>query len=210
MWVTAGMTQNNKLKVIGVTGITGSGTSTVSAILAEAGGFVISADKLAHDVMQKGQPAYERILKEFPVPEILLPNGEINRKVLGSMVFANPQKLTLLEAIIHPQVIAKTQELLLQAHSHPFAVIDAPLLIESEMHKICDSVWLITATDDIRIARIKTRDGIDNETATRRLKSRKGDSVLRPYANVIIENNGELKNLHQVVVRYLNIPRKET
>jgi len=190
-------------KIIGVTGITGSGTSTVSAILAEAGGFVISADKLAHEVMQKGQPVYEKILKQFLAPGILLPNGEINRRVLGSMVFSNTQKLALLESLIHPEVIAKTQELLSQACCYPFAVIDAPLLIESEMHKICDYVWLITAPDDIRVSRIKARDGIDAKTATRRLKSRKGDGFLRSYVDVVIQNDGELKDLQQVVIGYL-------
>ena len=90
------MTQNS---VIGITGITGSGTSTVSAILAEQGGYVISADKLAREVIQKGQPAYDEVVRVFG-PSVITDsncNQEIDRKALGAMVFGNPQKLALLE-----------------------------------------------------------------------------------------------------------------
>ncbi|MCL2286427.1 MAG: dephospho-CoA kinase [Firmicutes bacterium] len=198
------MTQN---KIIGVTGITGSGTSTVSAILQELGGFVIYADKLAHEVILKGQPAYKKIIEVFG-REILDPKScEINRKALGALVFGKPDKLAVLESVIHPEVIAITHRLLTGAQSFPFSVIDAPLLIESDMYKICDSVWLVTAADDIRLARIMSRDGIDNETAMRRIKSRAGDSFLRPYADVIIKNNTDLESLRQTVAA-LALPAK--
>ena len=194
-------------KIIGITGITGSGTSTVSVILAELGGYVIYADKLSHEVILKGQPAYEKILSTFG-EDILQSNGEINRKILGAKVFGNPEKLAALESMIHPEVIAKTHELLAQAQDFSFAVIDAPLLIESGMHKICNSVWLVTATDENRLARIMSRDGIDIKTATRRLKSRAGDDVLRLHADVIIENNGDITSLRAQIVtaeRNLNL-----
>jgi len=191
------MIQNN---IIGVTGITGSGTSTVSAILKEHGGFVINADKLAHDVMRKGEAAYEKIVSHFGT-DILSSNGEVNRKALGALVFGNTKKLSILESIIHPEVIAKTHELLRHTTGHPFSVIDAPLLIESEMHKICNSVWLITAPDDIRIKRIMSRDGIDYQTAIRRLDSRTGDDFLRRYASLVINNNADLASLKSEVAK---------
>jgi len=189
------MTQN---KIIGVTGITGSGTSTVAAILQELGGFVISADKLAHEVMQQGQAAYDKIVARFG-RTILNTDGEINRKVLGGLVFGNAAAMAELEAIIHPEVIAKTKELLKQ--SYAFAVIDAPLLIESGMYKICGSVWLVTAPNETRIARITSRDGIDTKTAMRRINSRKGDEFLRSYADVIIENSTTLEDLRRKIKR---------
>jgi len=195
------MTQNN---VIGITGITGSGTSTVSSILAEQGGYVISADKLAREVMQKGQAAYDEVIRAFG-PSVIadsISNQEIDRKALGAMVFGNPEKLALLEFIIHPAVIVKIHELLqFCSNNAPFAVIDAPLLIESGLHKLCHSVWLVTARDDIRLARIMSRDGISIETARQRLSSRAGDDILRPYANVIIENNADLASLRVLVER---------
>ena len=199
------MLQNDKThlhkNIIGVTGISGSGTSTVSAILAEHGGFVISADALARDVMKKGQPAYYNVLEAFPELCGTDVNGELNRKALSQIVFFNPQKLAVLESIIHPIVIAKTTELL--DNDYPFSVIDAPLLIEPGMHKLCHSVWLVTATKETRIQRIMARDGIDTSAATRRIKCRKGDKFLRSYADIIIENNGSLENLRMSIEEIL-------
>jgi len=192
------MTRNN---VIGVTGITGSGTSTAAKILAERGGLVINADKLAHEIMLKGEAAYEKITEAFGA-EILDGGGEINRRKLGIKVFGNAAEMAKLENIIHPEVIAKA-EILLQNNQHPFAVIDAPMLIESGMNKLCGMVWLITANDDIRLARIQARDGISQETAERRLKSRKGDDFLKSYADVIIENNGSLHDLESKILKGL-------
>ncbi|MCL1843753.1 MAG: dephospho-CoA kinase [Defluviitaleaceae bacterium] len=185
--------QQNKLTVIGVTGITGSGTSTVSAILAERGGFVAHADKLAHEAMAKSEPAYKEILAAFG-REILSENGEINRRVLGTKVFGSKADLEKLEKIIHPRVIERTNKMIekiTESDSHAFAVIDAPLLTESNLHKICDSIWLVTAPDALRISRITARDNIDDNAAIRRLQSRAGgDAPLREHANIIIQNDG--------------------
>lgn len=185
-------TSLDKLPTIGVTGITGSGTSTVSAILAERGGFVVQADKLAHDAMSKTEPSYAEIVKTFG-REILYENGEINRHALGVKTFGNKEELAKLEKIIHPRVIERTRGIIDKVAgmgSYTFAVIDAPLLIESGMNVMCDSCWLIIAPDLLRIARITARDGIDENTAKRRLQSRNGDNALRPHANIIIENIG--------------------
>lgn len=183
------MTQNS-VPTIGVTGITGSGTSTVAGILAERGGFVIHADKLAHDAMAKSEPAHAEIVAAFG-REILDAKGEINRRELGAKVFSNKPELARLEKIIHPRVIERTRQIVeVTPPGYTFAVIDAPLLIESKMHEMCDSVWLITAPDTERIARITARDGIDDATAKRRLQSRSGDAALRPHANIIIANDG--------------------
>ena len=191
--------------IIGITGISGSGTSTVSAILEEIhGGFVISADKLAHEVILKGQPAYDQLLAIFG-QDILQPNGEIDRKALGTKVFGDGEKLAVLEAIIHPHVIAKTQQLLAQAAAQgfPFAVIDAPLLIEAGMHNMCHTVWLVTAPEATRRERIMSRDGIDGETAGRRLQSRVGDDALLPHAHTVIENAGDLAGLRQMLMQMI-------
>ena len=197
--------------VIGVTGITGSGTSTVSAILAQQGGYVISADKLAHSLMKKGQAPYYEILQAFGdgaqhTTSLLDPTGEINRRALGALVFTSPTKLKLLEAIMHPHVIATTQQLIegyFNEATANFAVIDAPLLIEAGLHTICNSLWLVTAPDHVRLARIQARDNIDLQTATHRLNSRSGDNALKQYADIIIENNGDLESLRGNVLLHL-------
>lgn len=84
-------------------------------------------------------------------------------------------------------------------------IIDAPLLIESGMYKMCDTVWLVTATDETRLSRIMDRDNINHAAATARLQSRAKDDILRPYANVIIENNTDLTSLRAQIERNLSL-----
>jgi len=198
--------QQNNLPTIGVTGITGSGSSTVAGILAERGGFIVSADKLAHEVMARDGAAYPLIIRDFG-EGILDESGDINRRVLGARVFENKEELQILEAIIHPLVIQKTAELISEAAAtgdFNFAVIDAPLLIESGMYKKCDSTWLVTASDRLRKSRIIGRDNIDEETAERRLANRAGDESLRPYADFIINNDGDVERLKKEVFTVFN------
>jgi len=180
------------MKIIGVTGISGSGKTVITRMLQKMGGFAIEADPLAHSLMKKGQPAFNEILAAFG-EEIIGGDGEISRQELGKLVFEEREKLSRLEAIIHPKVIAKTAQLIAEAENtgqYKFAIIDAPLLIEAGMHKMCNSCWLITADHNIRLERITARDNISKEAAQKRLASRNGDEALRPHADVIIENNG--------------------
>jgi len=206
------MTQNKPLKIIGVTGISGSGTSTVAEILRQQGGFIVQADKLAHEVMKNkssvfDETAFAQIIKSFG-EKIISENGEINRRILGEMVFGkdNMEKLSMLEKIIHPPVVNKIFALIEEATQtglYKFAVIDAPLLVESGLNKECDQCWLITAPEEVKIKRIITRDNISEEAAEKRLNSRNGDEALKPFADKIIENNGNLKTLEQKIISFL-------
>ncbi|MCL2605093.1 MAG: dephospho-CoA kinase [Defluviitaleaceae bacterium] len=200
------------MRIIGVTGISGSGTSTAAKILEkEYNGFIISADKLAHEAILKGKTAYDQIIEAFG-EGIIGPSGEIDRKALGALAFGNDEspggirtqmdKMALLERIIHPQVWNDSLLLINKAREsgkYPFVVIDAPLLIESGMHMLCDTVILITASDTLRAERIIARDGLTPEDAARRLAGRVGDEALKPYADVIIENDGALEILREKV-----------
>ena len=192
------MTQN-KIRVIGITGITGSGTSTVASMLKEHGGLVISADSLAHGAIKKGLEAYKEIIEVFG-DGVLKSDGEIDRKALGVLVFGdeNKKNRALLESIIHPCVLNKIKELISNCESS-FVVIDAPLLIESGLYKECDEVWLVIATDDVRVSRIMERDCIDKITAEKRLKSRQNEVNLINHTDVIIFNNGDIVALQEQV-----------
>ena len=196
------------MKIIGVTGISGSGKTLVTRILANMGGFPVEADPLAHGLMSKGQEAYNEIVAAFG-EGILGEDGEISRPALGKIVFADKAKLASLEGIIHPKVAAKTAKLIADAEQtgeYRFGIIDAPLLIEAGMHTMCDSCWLITADHETRLLRIIARDGISREAAEKRLASRQGDEALRPYADVVIENNGDnLTILRGRVVEALDV-----
>ena len=192
------MTQN-KLRVIGVTGITGSGTSTVASLLKEHGGFIISADSLAHDAIKKGQEAYIKIVHKFG-GGVLKTDGEIDRKALGALVFGeeNKENRAWIESIIHPVVLTKIKELVCCCEN-PFVVIDAPLLIESDLYEECDEVWLVTASDEVRASRIMKRDGVDKITAEKRLKSRQNEENLINHACVVFDNNGDIAALQEQI-----------
>jgi len=195
------------MKIIGITGISGSGKTAASSMLEKMGGFIIEADPLAHALMKKGGAAYEEIIMVFGA-KILDENGEIHRPSLGDLVFNDKDKLRQLEGIIHPRVIEKTNELIstaIKSSKYKFAVIDAPLLIEAGMHKNCHSIWLITANHETRLARIMARDDITKETAEKRLSSRKGDEALIPHVDVIIENNGCLGELEAKLIKELKL-----
>ena len=189
----------NKIRIIGITGITGSGTSTVAKILQELGAFVISADKLAHEVIKKGQRAYEKIIETFGT-SFLMPDDEINRKQLGDVVFGaeNKEKRASLESIIHPVVLEEIDELVKNA-ANTFVVIDAPLLVESGLDEKCDEVWLVTADDEERISRIIKRDGVDRSIAEKRIKSRQNEENLKSRADVVIINSGDILSLQKQV-----------
>ena len=192
------MTQNKK-PVIGITGITGSGASTVAELLGEYGGMVISADRFVHDSMKKGQAAYAEIVGAFGA-SVLQSDGEIDRKALGAIVFGdeNRENRKKLEAIVHPAVLAKIREAVLQSDCG-FAVIDAPLLIESGLHLECDQVWFVIANEETSLRRTMERDGIDRQAAEKRRKSRQDESELAKYADTVIANNGDLDDLREQV-----------
>ena len=194
------------MKIIGVTGISGSGKTTVTRQLAKLGGFTVETDPLVHMLMGKGQQAYNEIVAAFGTG-ILDEEGAIHRPTLGRLVFEDKEKLARLEGILHPKVAAETANMIAEAEKtgeYKFAIIDAPLLIEAGMHKSCDSCWLVTASHETKLARIIARDGITRPAAEKRLASRAGDEALKPHADVIIENNGEtLADLNEKVTAAL-------
>jgi dephospho-CoA kinase len=192
----------HKLKplfVIGLTGLTGSGKTTVLRLLEGYGGFPVIADDLAHEVIKNGRPAYDEIIAVFGAG-ILNEAGEIDRRELGDAVFGQSEKMKMLENIIHPRVIGETEKKIAAAEGiFPFAVIDAPLLIEADMHNACDSVWLVSAPKAQRKARIIARDGLTEEAAEKRLASRQSEAGLVPHAHVVIHNDGSMEALSKAV-----------
>ena len=166
-------------KVIGLTGGSGSGKSTVAGVLGRLGALVIDCDKIAHENMLKGGIAYNDIVNEFG-REILLPDGEINRRRLGALVFSNGAALSRLNGIAHPYIVARVKSLI--DKSKGLAVIDAALLYQVGLDSLCDEVWVTQAPPAVRIDRIMARDGITRQEAEDRLNSQeeynRGDRVI--------------------------------
>ncbi len=182
------------MKVIGLTGGTGSGKSVISGLLQQRGSYTIDCDKIAHDIILKGGPAYGDIVEYFGTG-ILDGAGEIDRKKLGEVVFGDPEKLAYLNRCTHHRV----QEVVLremdaarrQPDKYRRIVLDVPLFSEA-VEAMCDEVWAVFAREEVRIHRIMERDGISRELAERRLASQEKFESYAGYAHSIIDNSLDL------------------
>lgn len=158
--------------VIGLTGGIASGKSTVANMLIEKGITVIDADIIAKQAVEKGMPAYRQIIDEFG-EDILLSNGDIDRKKLGALVFTNEQKRLALNAIVHPAV---RQEMLNRrdeavANREAFVVLDIPLLFESKLESLVDKIIVVSVTKDLQLERLMKRNQLTEEEAVSRIRS---------------------------------------
>lgn len=177
--------------IIGLTGGSGSGKSTVAEILKQHNMLIIDCDRIAHDIILKGNDAYKELINIFG-ENILDSSKQIDRKKLGNIVFKDKGKLNLLNECTHKHIVNKINQIIknnLNNQSINAIVIDAPLLIEANLHTIVDEVWVVYADTDIRIQRLIKRDSITLEQARERLQSQMSWSEMVTYADTIIYNN---------------------
>lgn len=187
------------MKVIGLTGGTGSGKSVVSKSLAEAGAVIIDADQIAHDIIKKGKPAYQEIVSYYGVG-ILDENEEIIRKRLGEIVFHDAQKLAFLNQCTHKYICAEINSQIAAEKAEGTAtsiILDAPLLLEAGLEKICDAVWVVYADPALQAQRVMARDGITYEQAKARIANQKSWEEYKQAADVIIDNSKDLDYLQK-------------
>lgn len=188
-----------KVKVLGLTGGSGSGKSTAAVILHEYGAYIIDADKIARDIVAPGETAYKKIVAYFG-NGILQNDGTLNRKKLAEIVFSDKEKLEKLNEITHSEIFAITKKLV-NEHKDSLCVIDAPLLFDCpEILELCDKTAVVTADEDLRIERIVRRDGISEELAKKRIAAQKPQEYLVSRADIVWENNGNTENLRSVIV----------
>ena len=148
------------MRLIGLTGGIATGKSTVSAMLKKAGAIIIDADRIARAVVKKGLPAYREIVHRFGA-EILLPDGEINRNMLGDIIFNDHQKKQLLNSIVHPHVnqeVNRQIKKIQKTHPKSIVILDIPLLFEAAMHTDLSDVIVVYAPEHIQIKRLVQRD----------------------------------------------------
>jgi dephospho-CoA kinase len=194
---------------VGLTGGIACGKSTVAAMLRELGCHVIDADKLAHQLSEPGLPAYSEIVQEFG-RGILDAGGHVNRSALAKIVFADPERLARLNAILHPLVIAELARQFAQiekADPRAIAVVEAALLIESGYHKQLDRLVVVWCTPEQQIERLTDRAGraMSPEQAASRVASQLGLDEKRALARTLngdeIDCSGTLdETLQQVVL----------
>ena len=185
------------MKVIGLTGGTGSGKSVVSKSLAEAGAVIVDADKIAHEIILKGEPAYQEII-EYYGTGILDEEGNIIRKKLGEIVFNDKEKLAFLNQCTHKYITAEVKKQIAEAKEEGTAtaiIVDAPLLLEAKLETVCDLVWVVYAEPEVRAQRVMARDGITYELAKARIANQKSWEEYKAVADAVIDNSKDLSYL---------------
>lgn len=188
------------MKIIGLTGPSGAGKGSFARALVRLGADHIDTDALYHNITSSDGEC-NRELSAFFGKDILNSDGSLNRMALAAKVFCGgdeqKKRLKKLNAITHKYVIIASEARLALANElgRKWAVIDAPLLIEAKMNKMCDFVVAVIASKETRILRIMARDGIDRETAERRINAQHEVSFYMSYADYIIENNGGEREL---------------
>lgn len=190
--------RNMKPLIIGLTGNIGTGKTTVLRMLAARGAYTIDADAIAHRVMEPGGSAYEAVVAAFG-PEILNPDGTINRQRLGQIVFADPDRLARLEQIVHPAVIAAVNALIEQTTA-PVVVVEAIKLLEAGMAAaMCDQVWVVTSPVEQQIERLMVERGMTREAAVARMAAQSPQSFKIGQADVVLDNSGTFADLERQV-----------
>ena len=162
------------MKVIGVVGGMGSGKSTVVQIISEfTKAYIINADHIGHTILKKDHRGYIPVVEYFGT-KILGEDGEINRSILGKIVFSDAKKLQALNQISHPLIyeyIKQEINIILQQGAYEYIIIDAALLIEIGLNFLVDEVWGVYAPIDLRIQRVMLRNGFSKQEAIKRISS---------------------------------------
>lgn len=179
------------MRIIGLTGGIASGKSTAARRLEELGAVVIDADQLAREAVMPGTSAHRAIIDEFG-PQILLPDGGIDRKALGSIVFRDPAARLRLEAITHPAIAALAEQRLaaLRDAAGRAAFYVAPLLFEAGVEGRVDEVWVVYVDRETQLARLTGRDGLTREEAEQRLAAQMPMEEKAARGSVVIDNRG--------------------
>lgn len=190
------------MTVLGLTGKSGSGKSVVADLFRQCGAHVIDCDKL-YDVMVSAPSDCTLAIASAFGGDVLNGDGSLNRKALGAIVFGreNKEKLELLNKTVHPLVLRKIKDILLNLSEGgcELCVIDAPQLYEAGVNKICDLTLAVIAGESQRIERIKARDKIDESIARARISSQLDDSFFIENSDFIIDNSQTLDKLKATV-----------
>jgi dephospho-CoA kinase len=193
------------IKLIGLTGGIGAGKSTVARMFRDHGIPIIDADVIARQVTLPGQPAHRDIARAWP--QVLGPDGQLDRKHLAAIVFADGETRKRLEAITHPRIRTEvaTQAATLEAAGHRLALFEAALLVETGSYRDLDGLILVTADPKICVERIVERDGTSRESALARIAAQLPVEAKIRAADHVIDNGGTLEQTREQVLRILQV-----
>lgn len=189
------------MKIIGLTGNIASGKTEVAKIFKELGAKVIDADKIAREVVEPGEAAWQEIVEEFG-GNILNPDGSINRKKLGEIIFNDDKKREQLNRITHPRIMTKLKETIdnYKKENVKLVIIEAALIVErGGLLKLIDELIVVSADAETQIERIMTRDGLRRDEALSRMESQMPISEKTKHATYIIDNSESLEETRKQV-----------
>ncbi|MEJ2598922.1 MAG: dephospho-CoA kinase [Anaerolineales bacterium] len=196
--------------VIGLTGNIATGKSVVRKMLEHLGAYGIDADALSHRAIAKGAPGYKPAVEMFG-KWILGPDGQIDRDHLGRVVFSDAEALEELEKIVHP-LVGQAVDIMVRRARQPVIVIEAIKLVESDLRKKCDSLWVAYAPQEVQLARLMQKRGMDEATARQRILSQAPPEAKTSIADVVIRNVGSFEETWKQVATAWNklFPAKES
>ena len=180
----------NGKKIYGLTGMSGAGKTTVCEEFSRSGFDIINCDMIAREVVEKDTPCLDEIKQKFG-GEVITADGELDRKVMGNIVFNDKAKLLLLNNTIYPYITYEVIQRIERSDSG-YVLLDAPTLFESGIDYICDGVVSVICDREVSLKRIMARDGIDKNAAESRLKSQHDAEFYKSRSDFCIENNGDI------------------
>lgn len=188
------------MDVYGLTGGIGSGKSSVAELLEEYGVPVVSADELSRVVVTAGSEGLGEVMRAFG-SDVVDERGELDRRRMASIVFRDPARRQQLEAILHPRIRERFEQVLdaLEKAGHPVAVYEVPLLFEKNLQSDMKATILVTASEETRIARVMERDQVTESEVRDRIASQMPEALKRKRADYIIENDGTTDELRREV-----------
>ncbi|MFI1000991.1 dephospho-CoA kinase [Streptomyces galbus] len=183
---------------VGLTGGIGAGKSEVSRLLVECGAVLVDADRIAREVVEPGTPGLAAVVEAFG-EDVLTAEGRLDRPKLGSLVFTDPQKLALLNSIVHPLVGARSRALEEAAPEDAVVVHDVPLLTENGLAPLYDVVVVVDARPETQLDRLVRLRGMSEQDARARMAAQATREQRRAIADIVVDNDVPLPDLHRRV-----------
>ena len=182
--------------VIGLTGKTGAGKSTVSKVFVQNGFRLIDADAISRHVVARGSHCLAD-LQECFTDAILTPDGELDRKVMASIAFSDHRKLEMLNTIMYPYIVGEILRMIhrFSQQNHKLILLDAPTLFESRADDFCDLIISVVAKPELRMQRIMERDHISEKAAQQRMEMQLTEEFFRLHSDTVLENNSSFSEL---------------
>ncbi|WP_019121964.1 dephospho-CoA kinase [Brevibacillus massiliensis] len=190
--------------ILGLTGGIASGKSTVAAMLRQRGIPVVDADLIARQVVEPGLPAYQAIVSHFG-QGVLFPDGQLNRKALGEIVFSNEEQRQILNGIVHPEVRREMRQQTEAAlkRGEKIVFLDIPLLFESRLQHTVDKIVVVYVPASLQLSRLMQRDDIGEEQALKRLQAQLPIEQKKEQADFVIDNQGTREETERQVEKLL-------